>query len=389
MPEVAKLEAGIGVGIFEGAYQAVVDIFKGAVEMVKLAFEIAKADFNGQLMGKILDAAHKVYDFISKLDVTELAKKLGHYFVDKWNHATWFHRGEMIGGVVGYIAMNVLLALASEGGTLGALLAEAAEAGSDIAKLVMAFVKVTEVAQNPVKLLEGAGKGVVLGEDAAKVRQGLKDAKAARSATDEGEKTVEEYEKRARHTPEPGAMDTESLSHEGVTFEMNFIRDLSPRARSLVRKIEQQGFVRVDEIAKDDLVAISKWFNREIGVLQSPYGRLRIVLGSRTGVLTKQIREGEVFVAHTHPVFQSKSGHFKADLPNAAWNREAVIDWDGMVTVFSEAGIKNERIGKSEYLKPLENLDLGFLTKDGRFVGFAKVTVVDGPDGITGKVLAE
>ncbi len=170
----AEFVAGVVVGILEGAWQALVDVFKGAWELVKMAFEVMKAYITGTLLELMLETAAKVKDFFEKLDISQLVKALGAYIAEKWTSAGWFGKGEFVGQIVGYIALNVLLMVATEGGSVGILLAKAAGAGSDVARAVMALIKVVDVAQNPLKLLEGAGKGITVSEEvAAKLKQGL------------------------------------------------------------------------------------------------------------------------------------------------------------------------------------------------------------------------
>jgi hypothetical protein len=205
----AEFLAGVVVGILEGAWQALVDVFKGAWELVKMAFEVMKAYLTGTLLKLMLETAKKVKDFFEKLDVKQLVKMLGAYIAKKWTSAGWFGKGEFVGQVVGYIALNVLLVVATAGGSVGALLAEAAEAGSDVARAVMALVKVVDVAQNPLKLLEGAGKGVTVSEEvAAKLKQGL-----VRKGAAEGERELAKLGtvmankgSRLVHTPRAQAM---------------------------------------------------------------------------------------------------------------------------------------------------------------------------------------
>ncbi|MEO7732694.1 MAG: hypothetical protein ABIY55_17120, partial [Kofleriaceae bacterium] len=139
------------------------------------------------LLKLMFDTAKKVKAFFEKLDVGQTVKALGQYISDKWTSAGWYGRGEFIGQVVGYIALNVLLLVATEGGSIGALLAEAAAAGSDIARAVMALIKVVDVAQNPLKLLEGAGKAVTIPEEiAAKLKQGVARDGAAAAKVERG-----------------------------------------------------------------------------------------------------------------------------------------------------------------------------------------------------------
>lgn len=146
-----------------------------------MAFEIFKAYLTGTMLQLGLDTVNKLKGFFEKLDAGQLIKALGASISHRWTDATWYGRGEFVGQVIGYIALNVLLVMATAGGSIGTLLARSAAAGSDVARAVMALVKVVDVAQNPLKLLQGAGKGLTVGEEvAAKLKQGLpREAKLA------------------------------------------------------------------------------------------------------------------------------------------------------------------------------------------------------------------
>ena len=136
-------------------------------------------------------------------------------------------------------------------------------------------------------------------------------------------------------------MRSEATSLDGRTITTNF-QDLSGVAQGLIRKLEKDGSVRVDSINPGDLVSIARWFEREIGVLQSPSRKgLRLVVGTETGVLERQLGKDEIFVFHTHPVFKSEIGHFNIDISNASKHTEAVIDWGGNITYFNKTGIRN------------------------------------------------
>jgi hypothetical protein len=173
--------------------------------------------------------------------------------------------------------------------------------------------------------------------------------------------------------------ETTTTSLDGAEFH-NDIRKVSPAARHVIRQLEKQGWVRVDQIALDDAVVISKWFGKEIGVVQSPYGRLRIILGTRNGILSKDVRAGEVFVLHTHPTMVSKKGHFTLDLATAGKHVEAVIDWSGNVTYYSKSGIKNP-ISAGGTVEPLLDYHASFLDGAGNVIGFARVDLLEVPGG--------
>lgn len=173
-------------------------------------------------------------------------------------------------------------------------------------------------------------------------------------------------------------METETMSLDGHSFH-NDIRKLSPEARHVVRQMEARGWVRVDQIHATDLVSISKWFGREIAVVQSPYGRLRLILGTEDRVLRIQVAKSEVFVVHTHPVMVSKAEHFRMDVSAAGKQIEAVVDWSGRVTYYNKTGLKNPL--RNGFVEPLEGYQAAFTDANGNIVGFAKVDIIDGPGG--------
>lgn len=134
-----------------------------------------------------------------------------------------------------------------------------------------------------------------------------------------------------------------------------------------------------------DLTEVSKWYGGEIGVVQSPYGKLRIVLGTETGVMFQQLAEGEVFVVHTHPVMVTKAEHFQVDLAAAGKHVEAVVDWSGQVTYFSKAGIKNP-VRPNGIVEVAHGYQAAFMNGNGAIVGFAKIDIFETPTGTTIKV---
>jgi FlaG/FlaF family flagellin (archaellin) len=172
-------------------------------------------------------------------------------------------------------------------------------------------------------------------------------------------------------------MGVEGHTQEGQPYTMDFRKDLSGRAQGLVRKLEKNGWVRIDSIHPSDLVAISKWFGKEIGVLQMPYGKLRMVLGTERGVLKSQIRPGEVFVVHTHPVFRSNESHFKLDLQKAGRHTEAVVDFSGQIVYFNKTGVLNpESALGGGWLDPMpRTFQAAFMDAQGRIVGYSRIDV--------------
>jgi hypothetical protein len=204
--------------------------------------------------------------------------------------------------------------------------------------------------------------------------------KGAKEAAEAGaEKTAKEgIDDHARSISKSDpSMQAEVGTADGGQLTIDFRKDLSGVSQGLVRKLEQQGFVRVDSIHPDDLVSLSKWFGKEIGVLQSPYHNgLRLVLGTENGVLKRQIRPGEVFVVHTHPVFRSQKSHFGVDIPNAGKHTEAVVDWSGQIIYFNKTGVLNP-ISPSGLVEPMPtSFQSAFMNAEGQIVGYAKIDVL-------------
>jgi hypothetical protein len=181
-------------------------------------------------------------------------------------------------------------------------------------------------------------------------------------------------------------VETDTQSLDGHSFH-NDIRKMSPEARHVIRQLEVRGWVRVDQISAKDLVDISKWFGKEIGVVQSPVGQLRVILGTENGVLKRQIAPGETFVVHTHPVMVTHKEHFGTDLKNAGDHVEAVIDWSGQITYFTKqdpvrgtGGVLNPTRPDGT-VAPMHDYQAAFMDAVGNIVGFARIDVIDGPQG--------
>jgi hypothetical protein len=102
--------------------------------------------------------------------------------------------------------------------------------------------------------------------------------------------------------------------------------------------------------------------------------------------MAETVREGEVFVVHTHPVMRSSPGHFDKDLQKAGNHIEAVIDWNGQVTYYSKAGFKNVR-GADGMLQPLRGYEAGFIDRNGVIIGFARVDIIEQAGATTIKVV--
>ena len=178
-----------------------------------------------------------------------------------------------------------------------------------------------------------------------------------------------------------GPMRSEQMSMDGVEVTTEF-NGLSGRLQGFVRQMERRGWVRTSEISPAELSELSRWFGREIGVVQNPnIGRLRLILGTRNGVLKAQVRPGEIFLVHTHPVMTSEPGHFSGtDIPNAGVRVEAVVDWNGLITYFNRDGVLNPRSETTGVVLPMD-YNAGFMNPEGMIVGYGTIRWIPLGDG--------
>jgi hypothetical protein len=160
-------------------------------------------------------------------------------------------------------------------------------------------------------------------------------------------------------------------SDDGHDFFVD-IRKVSPRARHVIRQLEKRGSVQLSEIPLADLPAISQWFGKEIAVMQTRYGKLRIVLGGDRSIFKSTLRTGDRFLVHTHPVAVSRKAEFAVDLKKAGKEIEAVVDWNGNITFYDKAGIRNP-VRADGVVEPARNLHVAFLDERGNVRALATV----------------
>ncbi len=109
----AAFAAGFGVGVLEGTGGAVKDLATGAVDVLELAFDIAKAMVTGGIIGATLEAAEKLNDFFQKAPAALAG--MGEDFRDNWNAPGSFSRGNFRGEVTGYVAAQIAIIVISGG----------------------------------------------------------------------------------------------------------------------------------------------------------------------------------------------------------------------------------------------------------------------------------
>lgn len=203
-----EFDAGLLVGVLEGAWLALVDIFKSSWELVTLIFKGLYAYFTGTLAELLISAAKTMKQMFEQLDAEKLLGKLGDYIVKRWTTAGWFGKGEFIGEIVGYIALNILLVVLTGGSSAALALARAAKGGSKLARAALAIVKVADTAQNPLQLLKGTAKGLKVGENISEelvdeIKRGVERERTIAQKVEQGADEAEEAAKRG-HAEPPG-----------------------------------------------------------------------------------------------------------------------------------------------------------------------------------------
>jgi hypothetical protein len=129
----AKYVAGFFVGLLEGAYNAVVDLFKGAVDMVDAVLKVVWNLVTGN-PGRVKEMASA---WVGKMKlVWEHRGEIADAFLKKWNAESAWDRGLFQGEVLGWVTMTVLLILVTMGEDAPAALAGIAVRWPQLVKLL-------------------------------------------------------------------------------------------------------------------------------------------------------------------------------------------------------------------------------------------------------------
>lgn len=378
---------GFARGTAAGTREALRDFAMGVPQTGELIAEIVRAvAFDG-----FVELFHKAEHAVSEL--VRVVPQLVPWFTERWSDPASYPRGEFRGQATAYgVTMLSLVIISAYAGPL-------AELAGDYA-IVIRAIQAIDLASDittvlrPLGLLGKSARAAHRAETVADlVTDSTRTAEhvghEVATATDDGVELGRGIAVRDRAGAPPvddakPALSSSQRSLDGHSVDTD-IRTISPRSRHVIRQLEERGWLRLDAIHPDELVEVSRWFGKEIAVVQAPYGPLRVVLGEHERVLQRQLMRGEVFVVHTHPVMLSKQSHFRLDLQGAGKRTEAVIDWNGAVTYYSKSGIKNP-IGNDGAIEPLLDYQAAFTDAHGNIVGFARVDIVDGPDGTIIKV---
>jgi hypothetical protein len=181
LKEAVKYAAGFIVGLLEGARNAVVDLFKGSLEMIKTVVEVLYHVITGNL-GKIWEM---LKDWGEKLKLAwENRGQIFSGFMDKWEAEDVWERGRFQGEVLGWVMMTVLitivtwgegaiaqisgkwkvvvdvLKLAQKAGDLGTYVSAAARSLGKVGQAATAWLRASRLAK-AVEIVEVAAMPVV------------------------------------------------------------------------------------------------------------------------------------------------------------------------------------------------------------------------------------
>lgn len=117
--DATRYAAGVMVGVLEGAYGAIIDLFKGAADMLQAVLEVVWHLVTGN-PGLIKDMVITWADKMKQ--AWERRGDIADEFLKKWNAESPWDRGRFQGEVLGWVMMTVLLILLTLGqGTPAAL----------------------------------------------------------------------------------------------------------------------------------------------------------------------------------------------------------------------------------------------------------------------------
>jgi hypothetical protein len=110
--DATRYAAGVMVGVLEGAYGAIIDLFQGAADMLEAVLEVVWHLVTGNpgLIGDMVMA----WDEKMK-QAWERRGDIADVFLKKWNAESLWDRGRFQGEVLGWIMMTVLLVLLTLG----------------------------------------------------------------------------------------------------------------------------------------------------------------------------------------------------------------------------------------------------------------------------------
>ena len=236
--DVAKYVAGFFVGMLEGAYKAIVDLFKGAVDMVEAVLKVIWNLVTGN-PGRVKEMAS---GWVEKMKaVWEHRGEIADEFLKKWNAENAWDRGLFQGEVLGWVTMTVLLILVTMGEDAPAALAGIAARWPQLIKLL----KTVDTLGDVTTYLGAAAKAAKLPSKAARFVAGKfgRAERAAEHLAEDAQRAAGDVERGASHVPHR-EKPHESGHHSPGNHETVTVHGLAQRPKTYPWTKNPEGVVR-------------------------------------------------------------------------------------------------------------------------------------------------
>ncbi|RKG52526.1 hypothetical protein D7X30_33510 [Corallococcus sp. AB011P] len=135
-------------GLIHGALESVWDLLTGLIDLIELAWNLVYS----LLSGEIVSDLKGLWDLAASLNLKTLAEAGIQALANRWNDPNLLRREHFRGWLIGYVIVEIVLAVASGGATIVKWAGKAGKLGKLLAK-VPKFVKLAEKAKDITKPL--------------------------------------------------------------------------------------------------------------------------------------------------------------------------------------------------------------------------------------------
>ena len=286
----AKYVAGLFVGLLDGAYNAVIDLFKGAVDMVEAVLEVVWNLVTGN-PGRMREMASA---WVEKMKaVWKHRGEIADEFLKKWNAELAWDRGLFHGEVLGLVIMTVLLILITMGEDAPAALSGIAVRWPQLIKLL----KTVDALGDVTTYLGAAAKVAKLPARAiaAVRRDAAKAERAASKAATSGAEAEQELAKLSTVMANKGSR----LVH-------------TPRAQALHELLEEARRASVVIHSDEEAQRLLDWAARTAGA--EPHTFHAVTIGDDIFVRPEHLANVRVLREELIHVFQQRAGASSAEI---------------------------------------------------------------------------
>ena len=234
----AKYTAGFMVGLLEGSYNAIVDLFKGAVDMVEAVLKVVWHLIT-QNPGRIKDM---LMGWVDKMKLAWGHRgEIADDFLERWNAESTWDRGLFQGEILGWLAMTVLLILITMGEAAPAALGGIAVRWPQLVQLLRTVDTLGDV----TTYLGAAAKVVKLPGEAARFvagKFGKADGTAGHLAGD-AQRAAQDVERQASRVSQ-GERPNESTHPSAAHHDTVTVRGLAQKPKTYPWTKNPDGVVR-------------------------------------------------------------------------------------------------------------------------------------------------